>query len=347
MGLVRASMEIVINNTLCSSIDDVESLIGGEVACFLSEWFDNCDYVIAHTSGSTGTPKEIRLYKDDMRASAHITNRFFSIDSTSSLLLCLSPTYIAGKMMIVRAIEAGARLYVEPPTSQPLVHAVVPIDFAAMVPMQVHTLLLSDCGRERLASIRQLIIGGAVVSPDMERKLADISTNCYATYGMTETVSHVALRRLGVDFPGFTALDDVSFSVDKRDCLVIHTPQFHCKSYVTNDVVSLCDDKRFIWLGRYDHVINSGGVKIHPEQLERELVYLLSERYFITSLPDERLGERLVLVIESIPWPSEKIDYLYTQIRSTLSNPYHCPREIRFMPHFFETSSGKILRRLI
>ncbi|MBQ8423907.1 MAG: AMP-binding protein [Coprobacter sp.] len=339
-------MEIILNGIRCTSPDEAERVAGSAVADFLRAWCDDSNYVMGHTSGSTGTPKEIRLYKEDMRASARLTNDFFGIDSHTSMLLCLSPTYIAGKMMLVRAMEAGATLYVEPASSQPLVHAKTAIDFAAMVPMQVHTLLQSAEGRVRLASIRRLIIGGAAVSSDMEKALTTLPTLCYATYGMTETVSHVALRRLGEALTTFTAIGDVTFTTDDRDCLVIHAPQLRCKTFVTNDVVRLESDNRFTWLGRYDHVINSGGVKIQPEQVERIIAPLLDKRFFLTSRPDDRLGERLVLVVEDSPWPAERIHALQEQIRAILDNPYHLPREIHFMPRFHETTTGKLLRHV-
>lgn len=339
-------MEVIINDIKCRFIEDAERAAGAAVAAFLREWHSPADYVEARTSGSTGAPKAIHLYKDDMRASARLTCRFFGLGAESTMLLCLSPGYIAGKMMLVRALESGARLYVEPPASAPLQHAGVPIDFAAMVPMQVQTLLQSEAGRARLASIRRLIIGGAPVSPELEAALSPLPTACYATYGMTETVSHVALRRLGDASPDFHALGDVTFSLDERGCLVINTPQFRCKRFVTNDMAELTDATRFRWTGRYDRIINSGGIKIQPEVLEEKAASCIPARFFFTSLPDDRLGEKLVLVIEGVEWEESRIAALRTRLRQLLENPYYLPREIIFLLHLSETPTGKLLRRL-
>ena len=339
-------MEIIINDTCCRTLAAVEDAAGNEVAAFLRDWFSPQDYVEARTSGSTGTPKTIRLYKDDMRASARLTCHFFGLGAGTSMLLCLSPAYIAGKMMIVRALESGARLYVEPPSSAPLTYAVVTIDFAAMVPMQVQTLLQSAAGRARLSSIHSLIIGGAPVSPDLEAELSTLPVACYSTYGMTETVSHIALRRLDCRSAEFCAIGEVSFSQDNRECLIIHTPQFRCKEFVTNDIVALTDATHFRWLGRYDHIVNSGGIKIRPEELERKMARYIPARFFLTSCPDERLGERLVLVIEGERWADERLTLLKEQWRAAVDTPYHIPREILFLSHLPETSTGKLLRRL-
>ena len=219
----------------------LRSHIQPEVYAFLEEWFNDRDHVLGHTSGSTGIPKEIRLFKEDMRASARITNSFFSITENSSLLLSLSASYIAGKMMIVRALEAGAELWLGPVTSHPLrgwQGIGKKIDLAAMVPMQLEETLKNQPERRALDDICQLLIGGAPVSGRLEEDLKERSGDCYATYGMTETVSHIALRRLNHD-PDYFALGEVRFSVDERECLVIHAPHLKARQFITNDRVIL------------------------------------------------------------------------------------------------------------
>ena len=272
-----------------------------DLETFLSEWNDDRPYVVGHTSGSTGKPKEILLRKDDMRASARLTNEYFGIDVHSRLLLCLSTSYIAGKMMVVRALEAGAELLTSNVSSHPLKNLDIAggrIDLAAMVPMQVEESMKVEEERNALNSIRYLIIGGAAVSYRLEDSLKDMSVQCFATYGMTETVSHIALRKLNRDKDYF-ALGAVRFRTDERQCLIIDAPQLSARVFHTNDVVSLTDDRHFSWLGRYDNVINSGGIKFFPEVIEKKIAAAMSGRYFISSLPDERLGEKIILVIET------------------------------------------------
>lgn len=334
-------MEIKLNGVRYTDMALVEKVAVRELYAFLEEWFNNEPYVAGHTSGSTGIPKEIRLDKEDMRASARLTNAFFRIDSGSVLLLCLPVSYIAGKMMVVRALEAGADLLVEPPSSRPFAGLDRQVDLAAVVPLQMETSLDSPEDAERLHWVRQIIIGGAPVSPVLEKRLTGTGAACFATYGMTETVSHVALRRIGhVDY---AAVGEVYFTVDERDCLVIHAPHLKTRVFVTNDMVSLLDATHFQWLGRYDHVINSGGVKFFPEKIEEKLSGKIPCRFFISSLPDQRLGERIVLVLEGERWSASRMEWLRDCLHKTLL-PYEVPKEIWLLPRFRETDSGKVIR---
>lgn len=310
---------------------------------FLVEWYGEADYVEGHTSGSTGLPKPVRLLKSDMKASAQLTNSVLGIDSSSTLLLCLSPAYIAGKMIIVRALQAGARLEVVAPSSLPLDDVRQPISLAAMVPMQVAETLRRKGGQEQLMQIEKLLIGGAPLDQSLEQKLANIPIEVYVTYGMTETVSHIALRRIGENSGCYKALGDVTFTTDSRDCLVIDAPQLSGRRFVTNDVVQLIDARTFVWRGRYDNIIMSGGLKFCAEVLEGKIASLFNSRYYITSAPDERLGQRIVLVIESTPYTQDKEVLLRASLSQKLT-PYEMPREIRYIPRFEETLSGKVRR---
>lgn len=338
---------IRLNGKRYTSADEME---GQEEAVinFLKEWYNNEDYVTGHTSGSTGTPKELHLSKKDMIASAELTNRFFHIGTGSTLLLCLSPSYIAGKMMIVRAILAGANLHTVSPSSSPLATLDMPFDLAAMVPMQVETTLKSPLATQHFTRLRQVLIGGAAISPKLEKQLQSLPTNCYATYGMTETVSHVALRPINgprqTSF--YVALGDIHFSQDNRGCLIIHAPHLHEQQFITNDLVVLHSQTRFEWLGRVDNVINSGGIKLFPENIEHRLAPLISRRFFITSIPDALLGQMAVIVIEDTPWSANSQKELLNEARKHLS-PYEIPKRIYFMEHFQETYSGKIIRKII
>lgn len=336
-------MDIRLNHTRCRTLAEVEAAAGEEAASFVREWFAPGGTVQARTSGSTGVPQEMSLCKNDMRASARLTNGFFGITARSTMLLCLSPGYIAGKMMMVRAFEAGADLVTVAPSSSPLKSVDEPFDFAAMVPMQVQRTLDDPVTAGRLARITSLIVGGAAVSPVLESQLAALPVQAYATYGMTETVSHIALRRIGGAARAYTALGGVRFALDDRDCLVIEAPHLSGGRFVTNDVVRLDGDARFEWLGRYDNVINSGGVKLFPERIEEALSPLIPVRFFVTSRPDGLLGERLVLVIEGEPWNVERLSALRSRMEEVLSR-YERPREVLFLPRFRETWSGKVIR---
>lgn len=338
-------MMYAVQTRRLNALEDLRNFPEGEVLEFLKEWFDEKEYVCGHTSGSTGKPKEIRLYKADMRISARMTNEFFGINGDSVLLLCLSASYIAGKMMVVRALEAGAELLVCDVSSKPLSRLAGDkrIDLAAMVPLQVEASLKVPEDRAVLGTIRHLLIGGAPVSSALERQLQAVPAECYATYGMTETVSHVALRKLNVS-EVYSALGEVTFSLDERGCLVIHAPHLQGREFVTNDLVERLDSRHFKWLGRYDHVINSGGLKFFPEVIEAKLCGCISCRYFITSLPDGRLGQKMVLVLEG-EREEEGERQLLEAVRKVL-DPYEFPREVIYLPRFYETASGKVLRTL-
>ena len=308
---------------------------------FLSHWMDESEIIRAETSGSTGVPKTILLSKKNMIASAKLTNQYFGLKEDADVLLCLSADYIAGKMMIVRAIIGNLHLVVSEPCSCPIIDR--PMAFAAMVPMQVEAMLNSEGGSQSLNLLSTLLIGGSAPSEELERRLLGISTSCFASYGMTETVSHIALRALnGPDKSmGYEALAGVWFEQDERECLVIHAPHLQDIPFITNDIVRLKNNNRFEWVGRFDHVINSGGIKLFPELLEGKIAPFIQQRFYIIGKKDEKLGEMAVLVIEG----RLGTEHLEGLLRSVLT-PYEIPREIIFMPTFEETSTGKIIRRL-
>ncbi len=313
-------------------------LIGFTDGClpFLGQWNDvSTDYIEAHTSGSTGTPKEIRLSKADMRLSARSTNRFFDISPDSVLHLPLSPDYIAGKMMIVRAREADCCLIVEKPGSEPLRDYRGPdITLSAVVPSQVDGLLDGDGWRR----VGNLIIGGAPLSVEREDAVIRRGIRAYATYGMTETCSHVALRRLGdkefVGLPGF------EFSVDSRGCLVIDGEGFTFGRIVTNDLVELNGHDAFRWLGRADNAINSGGIKVIPELIEAQIAPLMGHvAFYVTSRASEKWGEEIVMMVEG-----DDAVVSRAMLRNLLG-PKICPKEIICVPQFERTASSKVVRR--
>lgn len=317
------------------------------ITAFLREWFNESPFVYGQTSGSTGTPKKIKLLKTDMLASARITNHFFGITPQSTLLLCLSPNYIAGKMMIVRTLLAEAELITVKPSSSPLTDPCKPIDLTAMVPMQVEETLKNPTTTKHLKQSRQLIIGGAPIPPALKKTLQSLPTACFATYGMTETVSHIALQQLNGPkaSPAYFALGKVHFETDQRNCLIINTPHLKQQRFVTNDIVRLTDSTHFEWLGRYDNIINSGGIKFTPESIEQQISGIIPTRFFITSQPDQRLGQKIVLVIEDTPWSPARQEQLLQHLHNILT-PYETPKTILFRTPFQETDSGKVIRKL-
>lgn len=304
---------------------------------FLALWRDNGPTIEAQTSGSTGAPKMISLPKADMRLSAKATCAYFGINHASLLFLPLSVDYIAGKMMLVRAEVSGANVMVETPSNRPLL-APPPaeIDLAAVVPPQIHGLLKSPWhGR-----IRNLIVGGAPLDSENEQALVNRGINAYATYGMTETSSHVALRRLGTDI--YKALPHVTFSIDTRGCLVIHSSAMQFDTLVTNDLVELVGPDSFRWLGRHDNVINSGGIKVSPEVIEQKLsTYIPDNReFFISSRPSRKWGREVVLVIEGRDPMEEPIDFAAIPTLSKAERP----KATLYITRFDRTRTGKIIR---
>ena len=303
---------------------------------FLGQWDNNSDYIIAHTSGSTGTPKEIKLLKTDMLASAKATCQYFKIGEGSCLVNPLSVDYIAGKMMVVRALVSDANLWNEKPSSLPLNNWTISnyIDLLPVVPAQIPYLLES----RKLKCVKNLIIGGAKLSNDLEQSLIQLNINAYCTYGMTETCSHVALRHIGEKH--YKALPGYKFSVDDRKCLIIESDTMSFRRLITNDIVELYNDECFEWLGRIDNVVNSGGIKLFPEMIESKIESLFQGRnFYISSRESERWGNELILIVEGC----EEIKNLHESLSERLSK-YEIPKQVIYKENLEKTSSGKIKR---
>ncbi len=307
---------------------------------FLADWLSNGETITAQTSGSTGLAKTIVLEKEKMVNSALATGAFFKLKAGDKALLCLPADYIAGKMMLVRALVLGLHLWCVPPSSTPLSKNERRYDFVAMIPLQLENSL------PELRWIKILIVGGAAVSPLLQGKVQACATQVFETYGMTETITHIALRRInGVALAKepFRCLPDIRVSVDERACLSIAAPTIVNGTIQTNDVVELLSNTAFEWKGRYDTVINSGGVKLNPEQIEAKLASLIKNRYFVFGVPDESLGQRLVLLVEG------DIDQksVLQKIRSLSSlTKFERPKQVISVPCFSETKSGKVQRDL-
>ena len=308
-----------------------QSQIWDDVNQFISDWYSPDDEMVLQTSGSTGKPKSISVKKEWMKNSAHLTGKSFGLTEGDSALLCMPMKYIAGKMMVIRALELGLDLTVVEPSSHPLKGLEATIDFVAMVPLQLENSI------NQLDKIKTLIVGGGQVNPQLVEKLKTLSTQVYETYGMTETLTHVAIRSLNGPnkSDAFQALDGVHFEKDSRDCLVIHAPRLNPNPVITNDIIELESDNSFRLLGRIDNVINSGGIKIIPEVIEAKLSDVISDRrYIIAGIPDESLGEKVVLVVEG-----DEMDISFLKL-----DKYEEPKEIFFLDNFIVTTSGKIHR---
>jgi O-succinylbenzoic acid--CoA ligase len=300
------------------------------VGDFLLDWFDSKSYIEMQTSGTTGTPKKISVSKQAMVYSALATGDFFDLKAGDKALHCLPVKYVAGKMMLVRAMILGLDMEFVAPSSHPLKNNDINYDFVAMVPLQAQNSL------KELKRVKKLIVGGAKISPVLEKELMKLKTNVFETYGMTETITHIAAKKVGEK--AFMVLPNVTISYDERNCLVIHAPKISEEIIQTNDLVELVSENQFVFLGRMDNVINSGGIKLIPEQIEDKLSKHIHKRFFITSKEDKELGEKLVLVIEG------QQDDFDSSLFDDLDK-YEKPREIIFIPKFKETASGKIMRK--
>jgi O-succinylbenzoic acid--CoA ligase len=315
----------------------------GQAGNFLLDWLNEKDYVEVKTSGSTGAPKKIRIKKQFMINSAKATGRFFDLPAKTTALHCLPANFIAGKMMLVRAMVLGWNLDLVLPKANPLDQVFKIYDFCAITPFQL------DNSLSRLHLIKKLIVGGGAVSSNLADLVQGVSTEVYETYGMTETVSHIAARRINPrkkkeDPIPFTVLPNVSITTDDRNCLVITAPQVAEGTLVTNDVVETLSDKTFIWKGRFDNVINSGGIKLYPEEIEAKLAPIIAHRFFVTSLPDPALGEKLVLMVES-EFSETALKTLEKEIKNCHKlGEYEVPKKIYFVEKFEETPNGKIHR---
>ena len=307
---------------------------------FLTEWRNDSPTVLVHTSGSTGEPKPMYVEKRRMEASARMTCDFLGLREDDTALLCLPMDFIAGKMMVVRSLVRGLRLVCVEPSGEPLGTVDERLDFAAMVPMQVWNSLQVAEQRERLMAIRQLIIGGGAIDDALARALIGFPNQVWSTYGMTETLSHIALRRLSGPEASewYTPFAGVTLSQTAEGCLVIDAPAVHDGPLITNDIAELADDGRFKILGRKDNVICSGGLKIQAEEIERLLSAHLPEPFIITKRRDEKFGEVVVLLTEGDTAAAK------TVCEHVLPK-YWQPRAFVHTDHIPLTATGKPARR--
>ena len=306
---------------------------------FLAEWHNDSPTVLVHTSGSTGKPKPMYVEKRRMEASARMTCDFLGLREGDTALLCLPLDYIAGKMVVVRSLVRGLRLVSVEPCGEPLNTELGRLDFAAMVPMQVWNSLQVPEQRERLMQIRQLIIGGGAIDDALARALVGLPNQVWSTYGMTETLSHIALRRLNGPKASewYTPFEGVGLSLTAEGCLVIDAQLVCEERLTTNDLAEIDPQGRFRILGRKDNVVCSGGIKIHIEEVERLLNSHLSAPFLISKRRDEKFGEAVVLLTEG---GTEEARQTCRQVL-----PKHwCPRFFVHVDHIPLTATGKPAR---
>jgi O-succinylbenzoic acid--CoA ligase len=305
-----------------------------EVSDFLTEWNNDKPFIWANTSGSTGIPKKVKLWKSKMVASARMTGSFFGLKKGQNALLVLSPNYIAGKMMIVRALIHEMDLVLGRISSVPFNELDLKIHFTAMIPTQVKELMANDVSFD---NIQHLIIGGAPIGNDLKKEISTLSTRCFATFGMTETLSHIALAEINENDLVFETLPGISIGLNSKKCLTISAPSLLDSDIETNDVVELIGHNKFIWKGRSDFVINSGGVKLHPELIEKRLASFIEQPFFISSESDAKFGDVVVLFIESDE-PLE-LDLVFEAL-----NKFEAPKKVYYKKSFVYTETGKINR---
>ncbi len=333
-------MQIDFNNLNINQLS-FETEFEIKVKNFLEEWFSDSGTVKVQTSGSTGTPKVFDIEKSRMMNSAEMTCDFLRLKKGNTALICLPVEYISGKMMVVRSMMRKLKLIVVDPSINPAETLNQKIDFCAMTPLQVENSL------DKLYLIRNLIIGGAAVSEDLKKKMkealknSDSETFIFETYGMSETLSHIGLKQI---LPNpeeyFTVFENVEISLDERNCVRIFAPKLNPEILQTNDLVEIKNEKQFKFLGRIDNVINSGGAKIFPEQLEALVKKEIPNEVVFLGVDDASLGQKLIAVLEG-----GKSDDLIKKVREIqFEKSFHKPKEIIFVEKIPRTPNGKINR---
>ncbi len=312
--------------------------IKDSVEKFIAEWKDiETNQLTVQTSGSTGKPKKITLEKQHMIESAKASCNFLNIQRDHKALLCLSPNTIGGLMMIVRSLVMDLDLIVGEVKSNPLENISVRINFIALVPLQLETILTES--PEKIDLLENIIVGGGPISPALEEKIKSLKVNIFQTFGMTETISHFALRQIAPKNSAvFKCLPGATVST-KDEKLIVNFPEIGVNNLETNDLVELISSNQFKWIGRADFVINSGGIKIHPSVIEEQLDSIISVPFFSFGIPDERLGSKHILCVES----NTDINLTKEVLVQTLERKI-IPREIHYFERFEWTESGKINR---
>lgn len=324
-----------------------------KVVDFCQKWLVGQKEFIIKTSGSTGEPKPIILTRNQMVASAKLTGKTFGLRQGDKALVCLNVDYIAGMMMLVRGMELDLKLTIVEPAGNPFEGLNnKTFDFLAFVPLQLQRLLENENSIEFLNEAKAIIVGGASVNEVLVKEIEKLKAPVYSTYGMTETVSHIAIRRLnGINkSENFQVLAGVNIGIDERNCLNIIAEASSNQLIQTNDIVEIINEKEFQLIGRFDNIINSGGVKIQLEKVEKaienEIKILNPKRYFTYGIPDEKLGQKLVLFVEGEPVNKELKNIFLKNVQAILSK-YEVPKAVYFVEKFVETPTGKIDKKAV
>lgn len=350
-----AHNKLVINGRAILLKDIIEGGASGktpfekEAFDFIRNWFSDAPSVRFRTSGSTGPPREIAFTKEKIIENAMVSLQTFGLHAGDTALVGLGTRYVAGAMMVLRALVGDLKIVATEPASNPLaaVNLSSPIDAMAVVPYQLESMLSAGFA-DRLRQVRVVLTGGAPVNGLLRKEiLAQLSGNVFITYGMTETLTHVAIDHVTSSEEAFVPLPGVNIDVDERGCLVVRSP-VTSGTVVTNDLVELLPGLGFRWLGRADNVINSGGIKIIPERMEKELAEIfillrIHRRFFIGSLPHDKLGSIVILAVEGNSLAQADENALRNQMSLRFSK-YEFPGEILYCPQFVTTETGKIKR---
>ena len=319
-------------------ISHIDSNCLEEIQQFITEWENPDSHVALNTSGSTGEKKIIRAQKKHLIESARMTGNFFGFTPEKTVLICLPLSFIAGKMMVIRSLTYDMHVVLCQPNNPFEYPDVLPIDFAAMTPYQYEKALLEF--PSQLMKIKTVLLGGAAIAESLKNKIVLNNQRVFHSYGMTDTYSHVALKQIDNQDHPFQFLEGISGKKASDNTLILHAPKLGIETLKTNDIVHIIDNTHFDFLGRIDFVVNSGGIKLHPEELEKKLGVLDWEfNYFFFGLPDETLGEKLVLFVESQ-------HVVELNAFGNLLTKYELPKEVLFLERFEYTESGKINRNL-
>jgi len=314
-----------------------------EIIVFLKEWFSNKKQFEIQTSGTTGPPKTLLFPRESLVQSSKITNRHFKLNQLDVFLQCLPMHFVAGKMMVLRALTARGKCLALKPSGNPIKNLDVAVSFAAFTPHQLQNIL--DLNPEKLNLIKKAIIGGSPVNGVLEEELQPFSTRFFESYGMSETLTHIAIRPLNGNnrSPDFTVLNGFEIQIGKQNQLIINAGHLSDLPIITNDRVVLTEPDKFSWLGRLDDVINSGGIKIFPQELENKIAPLLDRPFAIGKGKDKLLGECIVLFIEGIPFNKNRLNKLLTQFKKRLIKS-EIPRRIKFIDTLPQNKNNKLIR---
>lgn len=310
------------------------------ILSFVDSWLSGLKEFVLQTSGSTGTPKTILTPRNLLEYSALNTVRYLQLNRGDKCLICLNTDFIAGKMMLVRSILAGLDMYVVAPHLSPFEIYPQDFDFTAVVPLQLEKWLKEPLYVQRLQRFKKIIIGGAALSATLKSKCIELAADIYETYGMTETLSHIALKNIKKETYFKSVYQDLLIDIDERSCLKIKGKITQDRWLQTNDLVQLIGDGSFEFVGRADFIINSGGLKINPLEVEEAigLRYPDLGSLVVSAFPDDRLGEALALVLEAETTPVLDFSFL---------DKYKRPKHVFNLKKFPMTNSGKIDRKQI